>query len=341
MWPAPPRTAPIFHPSKIQPFAHKILLIIGLLICSTITCNLWVGNGESSFDVLAYGAKGDDQSDDTQAFMKAWKALCGATQKDTIPKLVVPAGYTFFVRQIRFKGPCQSNQVHIQILGNLHAPERNEWRVCSRRWLHFLGISSMTIDGSGVINGEGKAWWKNLTQGCTGIPTALLFERCDGLQISGLTHINGPGSHIFVVHSKDVTISHVNIKSPEHSLNTDGIDISNSVRVNIHDSIIATGDDCIAIKGGTQFLKVSQVICGPGHGISVGSLGENGQNEFAEDIHVWNCTFNGASYGARIKTWPGGKGHVRAITFNNIKVNRTNYSLYIDQHYMLTPEKMH
>lgn len=28
------------------------------------------------------------------------------------------------------------------------------------------------------------------------------------------------------------------------------------------------GDDCIAIKGGTQFLNVSQVTCGPGtHGI--------------------------------------------------------------------------
>ncbi|CAL0323137.1 unnamed protein product [Lupinus luteus] len=184
----------------------RILLIICLLIFSTATCNLWVGNGESTFDVLAYGAKGDDYSDDTQAFVKAWKALCGATQKDTIPKLVVPAGYTFFVRQIRFKGPCQSNQVHIQILGNLHAPQRNEWRVCSRRWLHFLGIGGMTIDGSGVINGQGQAWWENITQGCTGIPT-------------------------------------------------------------------------------------------------------------------------------------GGKGHVRAITFDNIKVNQTNYSLYIDQHYMLTPEK--
>lgn len=71
---------------------------------------------------------------------------------------------------------------------------------------------------------------------------ALLFERCDGLQISGLTHINGPASHIFVVHSQDVTISGVHINSPKGiSHNTDGIDISNTVRVNIRNSIIGSG----------------------------------------------------------------------------------------------------
>ena len=70
---------------------------------------------------------------------------------------------------------------------------------------------------------------------------ALLFQRCDGLQISGLTHINGPGFHIYIVHSQDVTISNINIHSPIESHNTDGIDISNSQRVNIHGSVIGTG----------------------------------------------------------------------------------------------------
>lgn len=70
---------------------------------------------------------------------------------------------------------------------------------------------------------------------------ALLFERCNELQLSGLTHINGPGMHVYVVHSQDVTISHINVSSPKDSHNTDGIDLSNSVRVNIHDSIIQSG----------------------------------------------------------------------------------------------------
>ena len=71
---------------------------------------------------------------------------------------------------------------------------------------------------------------------------AAVFERCNGLQIRGITFMNGPKFHLYVVHSQDVTISYVNIHSPADSHNTDGIDISNSQRVNIHDAVIGTGN---------------------------------------------------------------------------------------------------
>lgn len=70
---------------------------------------------------------------------------------------------------------------------------------------------------------------------------ALYFEKCDGLQISGLTHINGPGVHLSVVDSQDVTISNIHINSPEESHNTDGIDLTRVIRANIHDSDIQSG----------------------------------------------------------------------------------------------------
>lgn len=70
---------------------------------------------------------------------------------------------------------------------------------------------------------------------------ALLFERCDKLQLSGINHINGPGFHLHIVHSRDVTISHIKISAPATTHNTDGIDLTNSVRVNIHDSAIQGG----------------------------------------------------------------------------------------------------
>ncbi|KAK7293793.1 hypothetical protein RJT34_16667 [Clitoria ternatea] len=227
------------------------LHIIGLLIFSTISWNSWLGHGQNTFDVLKYGAKGDGHSDDTQAFVRAWKYLCGAS-KGT-PKLVLAASYSFFVDQTTFQGPCKSQKVDIEIQGTVLAPTRKVWGACSKRWLQFTGVDGMTLHGSGVIDGR--------------------------------------------------------------------------------------GDDCIAIKGGSQFINVTRVTCGPGHGISVGSLGEGGSYEFAEHVNVNGCIFNGATSAAKIKTWPGGKGYAKDITFQNISVNRTDYPIFIDQHYMLTPEQ--
>lgn len=53
--------------------------------------------------------------------------------------------------------------VWVQILGNLLAPEKDAWGAsCGNPWLHFLGVGGLTIDGSGVINGHGHAWWGNV-----------------------------------------------------------------------------------------------------------------------------------------------------------------------------------
>jgi len=36
----------------------------------------------------------------------------------------------------------------------------------------------------------------------------------------------------------------------------------------------------------------------------------------------------------------GGKGYARDIIFEDIILNQTNYPVYIDQHYMKTPEQV-
>lgn len=50
----------------------------------------------------------------------------------------------------------------MQIKGNILAPKRDSWGTCSKRWLHFIYVKEMTVDGSGVINGQGDAWWGNV-----------------------------------------------------------------------------------------------------------------------------------------------------------------------------------
>ncbi|KAL0798177.1 hypothetical protein Bca101_053351 [Brassica carinata] len=74
-------------------------------------------------------------------------------------------------------------------------------------------------------------------------------------------------------------------------------------------------DDCIAVKGGSSDINITRVDCGPGHGISIGSLGEKGVTETVENVHVQHCTFTGAENAARIKTWPGRAVKVSDVTF--------------------------
>ncbi|RVW32211.1 putative polygalacturonase [Vitis vinifera] len=108
-------------------------------------------------------------------------------------------------------------------------------------------------------------------------------------------------NHVKVSGSNGATISNLTITAPDSSPNTDGIDISDSTNIHIYDSTIGTGDDCIALSNQTSQVYVKGVVCGPGHGISVGSLGMNGGSAQVEEIHVDTCSFKGTQNGARIK----------------------------------------
>ncbi|XP_047320309.1 probable polygalacturonase At3g15720 [Impatiens glandulifera] len=161
----------------------------------------------------------------------------------------------------------------------------------------------------------------------------LKFSSCKNLELRGLTHINPPKRHINLHSCNQVTISGHTITAPKDSPNTDGIGISSSTNVNITNTIIGTGDDCVAICSGSSNIFVEGVQCGPGHGISVGSLGGGGSQDTVEDVHILNCNFTGTQNGARIKTWQGGKGYARNITFEHIQFNDVQNSIIIDQNY--------
>ncbi|OAY69742.1 putative polygalacturonase, partial [Ananas comosus] len=312
-------------------FFFKIFITI-LILLLRLTRSAIPAADENLFNVMDYGAKGDNTTDDTDAFKKAWADTCGST--DASPTLLVPFGRTFLVKPTEFQGQCKSSFVNFQIMGDILAPDGpSAWEgIELTLWLGFREVNGLSVSGSGRLDGCGNYWWSHK---CNSLDNneMLRFLACDDLQVSNLSFVNSPQMHLVIHGCQRVNVTDLRITSPATSPNTDGIHVDNSQHVGINQSTIATGDDCISIGDQTWDIYITGITCGPGHGISVGSLGKDGVSASVENIHVSNVNFYSTTNGARIKTWQGGKGFARSILFENINFTDVKNPVIIDQYY--------
>lgn len=163
---------------------------------------------------------------------------------------------------------------------------------------------------------------------------SIKFDFVTNSRIDNITSIDSKNNHVSLFACKNITINRLNIIAPENSPNTDGIKIGSSHQIWILNSKISTGDDCIAILSGTKKLKIKNVACGPGHGISIGSLGGVPNEDDVFGIHVIGCNFTNTMNGVRIKTWAKPyKNTVSRVRFDNLEVKNVSNPIIIDQEY--------
>ncbi|XP_077242721.1 pectin lyase-like superfamily protein isoform X2 [Tasmannia lanceolata] len=281
----------------------------------------------SIFDVLSFGAKGDGVTDDSKAFLAAWKAAC------MVPRatLEIPSEFRFLIRPITLQGPCMPHLV-LQIDGTVLAPPKlSAWPKSNLfQWINFKWVHDFTIQGTGTVDGQGSAWW-NLSQVHNN--QALRFYGSCNVTVRDIAIINSPQCHLKFDDSSIVKVNNITISSPENSPNTDGIHLQNTKDVEIQHSVIGCGDDCVSIQTGCSNVHVHHINCGPGHGISLGGLGKDNSLACVFNVTVENTTVQNALSGVRIKTWQGGLGSVKSISFSNIQVSNVKIPIMIDQYY--------
>ncbi|KAI8544344.1 hypothetical protein RHMOL_Rhmol08G0289300 [Rhododendron molle] len=292
------------------------------------------------FCVNDFGAKGDGVNDDTKAFEDVWKLVCSFPSR---AKVVIPAGKTYLVRPIIFEGPCRS-KLTLEISGTIIAPEDPDaWAGLNpQKWLEFQRVNHLTVEGGGIIEGMGQEWWArsckiNTTNPCHHAPTALIFHRCKNLKVRNLMVLNSQQMHMAFKSCDRVAASHLRVLAPGSSPNTDGIHISASTRVQIKNSVIGTGDDCISIVGNSSGIQIRSITCGPGHGISIGSLGKRNSSVQIHDVVVDGAFLSNTENGVRIKTWQGGSGFATNIAFQNVWMENVSNPIIIDQYYCDSP----
>nr|GME00986.1 exopolygalacturonase clone GBGE184-like [Ipomoea batatas] len=268
-----------------------------------------------------------------QAMIRAWNKAC---HSKGAAKVVIPRG-TFRAGEVIFEGPCTAKPIVIEIKGTVVA-DSDLSIYTSNYWFIIEHVAGVEVTGGGTMNGRGEDVWQfdadEKIKNAPLLPVSLIFQGVNRSGIHDIKFVNSKGFHMKVSDCNDFNVAKLRITAPGDSPNTDGLHISGSTNVNVSDLVVGTGDDCVSIGDGNTNLLVTRVTCGPGHGISIGSLGKREKETDVKGVTVRNCTLISTTNGARIKTYRDSpKLKASGIIFEDIVLHNVTHPIIIDQDY--------
>ena len=300
------------------------------LACFLIACISQVQS--QVIDITTLGAKPGGY-DIAQPLLKAWEQAC---KSPTPTKILIPKGI-YALKEISLRGPCKAH-VELQVEGTIQAPQDPNAITKDLEWINIHDLNGFTLSGHGIFDGQGKvAWTKNectKTALCSKLANNIALFFVNNTMIKEITSKDSKLFHFNVFGCQNLTFNHVTITAPGDSPNTDGIHIGHAIDIKITNVDIGTGDDCISIGDGSKEIKIASVKCGPGHGISVGSLGRYDNELPVEGVYVKDSTLTNTLNGVRIKSWPAKTaGRASDLHFDNINMQNVGNPIIIDQEY--------
>ncbi|UQZ32689.1 hypothetical protein C2I18_03415 [Paenibacillus sp. PK3_47] len=300
------------------------------------------------FDITAFGAVKGRENLNTQAIQAAIDA-CSPGGTVYVPEGVFVTGAIFLKSNMSLyieKGGV--------LLGSGHA---EDYPVMTYRWegreqlcyasLVNTGDSNgepleyITIEGGGTIDANGTALFKQEMAEKKGFRgRAVCLRNVDYVYLKDIAVRHSPAWCVHLIYCNHVSVNHVSIhtKTDEYGrrygniYNGDGLNPDSCSDVYIFNSMIASQDDCIAIKSGrdeegrkvgipSRDIRITNCRFKSGFGVAIGS-------EMAGGIHnvrVSGCTFEEVYSIGTVKA-PRGRGAViENIVYEDCTL--TNYSL--------------
>lgn len=218
-----------------------------------------------SCDVRAYGARGDGRTLDTRAIQQAiddcsksggvvvlssGKFLSGTIElKDHVTLRILPGSILQGSPRIEdYVARPPEDVPAIFVDGSTQNKGNGPYHL-----IHAENVHDVAVDGGGIIDGNGQAFWDRDPQkgwlSRRARPTPLIETvRTDGLRIENITIRNAPGWTIHPLESTRIQIRALTIRNDGRGPNTDAINIDSSSNVLIRDVDVEAGDDCVVLK---------------------------------------------------------------------------------------------
>lgn len=299
-----------------------------------LTLSLQSAWGETIFNVLNYGAKGDGRTDDAAAIQKAIDACSQAGGG----QVTLPTGHTFMAGPIQLKSNID---LHLEVGAILLAnPDESIYELSAfgenrgegMMWLWCKDIENLSITGRGTIDGNGIAFMGKELHDSYELkplkdpkfdprPHVLTLMGVKHLTIRDVTIRQGAYWTVHLVGCYDALIEGISLMNNLKIRNGDGIDLDHSRKVRIANCFIESGDDCICLKnrreyqeyGPCQDITVTNcVMTGRSCAIKIGS--EN--MDSISHVIIDNCVIKASNRGLGIQNRD--EGTVSDIIFSNI-----------------------
>ncbi|MGF7144448.1 polygalacturonase [Anaerotaenia torta] len=327
------------------------------------------------FDIRDFGAKGDGITLNTEAIQAAINA-CSEEGIVYIPEGVFLTGalhlksnMTLFIEKLgRLLGSADpadyplteylwEGRKHLCYTSLLNAHEK-EQRYCN-----------ITIAGEGTIDANGmRLFHAEMEEQAGKRGRALYASHVDGLYLKDITVRQSPSWCIHPVLCTDVSMNHIKVYTREDEFgnrykdifNGDGIDPESCRDVVIFHSLIASQDDCIAVKSGrdedgrkrgvpSENIRITNCTFLSGFGVAMGSEMSGG----IRNVLVQDCVFEDAYSVGSVKAPLYRGGVIENITYADCRIS--NYgehrdtrwfrgAIYVDQYYHLEtfdPDESH